>query len=337
MLHAPRTSFRTLFSLLFLIGNGAYAASVSETRPLYSFNQSPLIQIYGLPALGEARVLAHNQSNLALRMQIANNFTGARSNVELLNLDGEMHRLSLEWRQGLGGGMEWGAELPYVSYTGGFLDSTIERFHKATGLPQGGRENVALNQIDFHYARNGVDLVNLDHSASGPGDLRLFAAKQLDVNKIFSDFDAALRISLKLPTGNEKELLGSGSTDLALWLSAARTQGGNAWNPYGGAGVLLMSETKVLPSLQRKYVGFGTLGVSHKFFPQLAFNLQVDGHSPFYEGSSYRQLSAYSAQGLAGASWEISRRQFLEFSVSEDIITNTSPDVVFNFSFSTPF
>lgn len=328
--------FRALLFLAFFLESLAHAAPSTETRPLYSFNQSPVIQIYGLPALGEARVLAPNQSNLAVRMQIANNFTGARSNVEFLNLDGETHRLDLEWRQGLNAGWEWGVELPYISHSGGFLDSSIDSFHNALGLPQGGRDNVARNQINYRYSRNGVDLMNVNHAVSGPGDLRLLAAKQLDLNKLFPGHEAALHLSLKLPTGNEKELLGSGSTDLATWLSLARTQTGD-WNPYGGAGILVMSDTKVLVPLQRNYVTFGTLGVSHKFIPSLAFNLQVDAHTPFYEGSSYRQLSAYSAQGLAGISWEISRRRFFEFSVSEDIITNTSSDVVFNLSFSTPF
>ena len=295
-----------------------------------------MIQIYGLPALGEARVLAPDQSNLAVHMQIANNFTGARSNVEFLNLDGETHRLNLEWRQGLKDGWEWGVELPYISHSGGFLDSSIDSFHNALGLPQGGRDEVARNQINFRYTRNGVDLMNVDHAVSGVGDLRLLAAKQLNIGKLFSDYEAALHLSLKLPTGDEKELRGSGSTDLATWLSVAATQPG-AWNPYGGAGLLIMSDTKVLTSMQRNYVAFGTLGVSHKFIPQLAFNLQVDAHTPFYEGSSYRQLSAYSAQGLVGISWEISRRKFFEFSVSEDIVTNTSSDVVFNLSFSTSF
>ena len=94
--------------------SGGFAWSetgVQTLRPLYSFNQSPLIQIYGLPALGESRVLGTDESALALHLQLANHFTGASSSAEALSLDGETRRLTLHWRQGLPGNKEWGVEL----------------------------------------------------------------------------------------------------------------------------------------------------------------------------------------------------------------------------------
>jgi hypothetical protein len=67
-----------LLYLLILVSSFSDASDVYSTdvRPLYNFNQSPLIQIYGLPSLGEAQVLAQDESELALRLQISNNFTG---------------------------------------------------------------------------------------------------------------------------------------------------------------------------------------------------------------------------------------------------------------------
>jgi hypothetical protein len=304
----------------------------SETRPLYSFNQSPLIQIYGLPSLGEAKVLAPGESDLALRLQIANNFTGAQSASEYLNLDGETHRLTLSWRQGLANGTEWGFELPYISHNGGFLDRPIETFHNTFNLPQGGRTAVARNQINYRYIRDGVDLINVTHSVNGTGDLRLNAAKQIEDHESSDGDVTALRMSLKLPTGDTSELLGSGSTDLAIWVSTATTHPSSDWNLYGGGGILLLSEGKVLPLQQRNQIGFGTFGLSRTFFPHLSFNGQLNAHSSFYDHTHFRQLNSFAVQGLAGLNWECSPRKFLEFSVSEDLIVNTSPDVVFTLS-----
>lgn len=328
-----------LLCLIFLSGKavGASTSPYLDTRPLYSFNQSPLVQIYGLPALGEARVLGADESNLAIHLQIANNFTGSSNQTESLNLDGETHRLSLAWRRGLGNGTEWGFELPYLTHNGGFLDSTIERWHETFGLPNGGRDNSPRNRIDYRYTRNGVDLIHVDHPVSGMGDLRLSAAKQLAVPESSGGGIMALRASLKLPTGNDTELLGSGSTDLALWLSAASTHPPTSWNLYGGGGVLLMSTGNVLPSQRRNQVAFGTLGFSRKFFPNIAVNAQLDAHSPFYDGTSFRQISAYAAQGLLGLNWEFQPRHYVEFSVSEDVLVDTSPDVVFNLSLAFAF
>jgi hypothetical protein len=324
--------------LLTLVSGISYAGAVFSTdvRPLYSFNQSPLIQIYGLPSLGEARVLAQDESDLALRLQISNNFTGTQSASELLILDGETHRLTLAWRQGLADGREWGFELPYLWHTGGFLDTYIERFHDSSNLPQGGRADVPLNQVNYRYARHGVNLINVTHPVNGPGDLRLLGAKQIETSET-SGYATALRASLKLPTGKESELLGSGSTDLALWLTAATTHPLDQWNMYGGGGVMYMTEGRVLPLQQRNHVAFATFGISRMFFPHLIVSGQLDAQTPFYDYTQFRQLNSYPIQGLVGARWELAPRKFLEFSISEDLMVDTSADVVFALSLILPF
>jgi hypothetical protein len=327
-----------LLYLLILASSGSHADVSYSTaiQPLYSNNQSPLILIYCLPSLGDAQVLAQDESELALRLQISNNFTGAKTTSEYLNLDGETDRLTLAWRQGLGNGREWGFELPYLRYSGGFLDSSIEHFHNTFNLTQGGRTEVPLNLINYRYTHNDVNLVNVDHPVNGPGDLRLMGAKQL-VSSGTSGYTKAIRVSLKLPTGKESELLGSGSTDLAIWLSAASTQPRDQWNIYGGGGIMFMTEGKVIPLQQKNQVAFATFGISRMFFPHLIFSGQLDAQTPFYDNSNFRQLNSYPVQGLVGARWEFVPRKFLEFSVSEDLAIDTSSDVVFALSLITPF
>ncbi|MEW6329948.1 MAG: DUF3187 family protein [Pseudomonadota bacterium] len=310
--------------------------AIAPPRPLYSFNQSPLIQIYGLPALGASRVLGQGESALAVHLQIANHFTGTSTSSETLSLDGETRRLTLHWRQGLPGNREWGIELPYVSHNGGFLDMSIEEFHDILGLPQNGRTDLPRNRIDFRYARQGVNLVNLDRAVSGVGDVRLSAAIPLAAEPASGAYTAAWRMSLKLPTGDADELLGSGSTDLAGWLSAATTRAPDKWNLYGGGGLLMMSEGDVIPSQQRGLVAFGTLGLSQRFFPAVTVNAQLDFHSPFYSDSGLRQLGRYAAQGLLGLDWEFAPRKFLAFSISEDMVVGAAPDVAFNLSLAMP-
>jgi hypothetical protein len=325
-------SWLALLALLSAAGTAAAAAAYTDVEPLESFNQSPLIQIYGLPALGPARVLSPGETRLALHLRLANNFTASSNPTESLTLDGETHRFSLAWRQGLGHESEWGIELPYLAHNGGFLDSVIEHWHALFHLPGGGRDHAPRDQIDYRYRRNGVDLVRVDQAVSGAGDLRLTVARQLAVPAFPGERIMALRASLKLPTGNSRELLGSGSTDLALWLSAASTRPADVWNLYGGGGILLMSQGEVLPAQQRRQVGFGTVGVSRKFFSQVAVNAQLDAHSPFYDSTGFRQIGAYALQGLLGLAWEWRPRRYLEFSVSEDLAVDTSPDVVFGLS-----
>lgn len=319
-------------------GGMSWAEADPQTvRPLYSFNQSPLIQIFGLPALGESRVLGPDESTLAVHLQIANHFTGATTSSETISLDGETHRLTLNWRQGLARNREWGFELPFVSHGGGFLDASIEEFHDIFGMPQNGRTDLSRNRIDYRYSRNGVNLVNLNRSVSGPGDVRLSAGELVDMETGSSGYTAVWRASLKFPTGDDAELLGSGSTDVATWWSAATTRPPDKWNLYGGGGLLLMSEGNVMPEQQRHAVVFGTLGFSQKFFPSATINAQLDVHSPFYSDSGLRQLGEYAVVGLLGVDWEFEPKKFVTLSISEDLAVGASPDVAFNLSFTTPF
>lgn len=328
----------TLFLCVTVLSIGLSRAEtvLPVPRPFYSFNQSPLIQIYGLPALGESRVLGPDQSTLAVHLQIANHFTGANNNTENLSLDGETRRLTLRWRQGLPGNREWGFELPHVAHNGGFLDMSIEEFHDILRLPQNGRTDLPRNRIDYRYTRQGVNLVNLNRAVSGVGDVRLFAAIPVTTETASSGYTAAWRVSLKLPTGDDAELLGSGSTDLAGWLSVATTRPPDKWNLYGGGGLLLMSKGDVMPSQQRSLVAFGTLGLSLKFLPLLSVKGQMDMHSPFYSDSGLRQLGRYAVQGLLGLDWEFAPRTFLTFSISEDMVVGAAPDVAFNLSLTMP-
>lgn len=338
MRHANFPCTALLLCVTAFSGSLSWAETNARTvRPLYSFNQSPLIQIYGLPALGESRVLGPDESTLAVHLQIANHFTGAVTSSENLSLDGETRRLTLHWRQGLPGNKEWGFELPFVSHNGGFLDTSIEEFHDIFGLPQNGRAGLPRNRIDYRYSHNGVNIVSLSRAVSGPGDVRLFAGRPVIPETTSSGYTAAWRVNLKLPTGDEAELLGSGSTDLATWLSAATTRPPDKWNLYGGGGLLLMSKGNVMPAQQRHLVAFGTLGISQKFFPQVTINAQLDVHSPFYDDSGLRQLGEYAMVGLLGVDWEFESRKFVTFSVSEDLIIGASPDVVFNLSLTLPF
>ncbi|MDH3310585.1 MAG: DUF3187 family protein [Gammaproteobacteria bacterium] len=331
-------SIKWMPSLLIMVSGviPSTAEAASDVIPLYSFNQSPLVQIYGLPALGSARVLEQDKVDVSLQIQIANNSTDALNNVEYLVLDGETHRLTLVFRQGLVNGYEWGVELPYLSHSSGFMDNFIEDWHRTFGLRQGNRLSIPPNLINYHYSRNGTELVNVSRSTKGIGDIRLSSGMQLSHS--LGERNVALRASLKIPTGESADLLGSGSTDLALWLSVAPgTKTADSWRGYGGGGILLLTDGDVLPDQQRNYVAFGNIGLSYRIIPSLTAYVQLDAHSAFYRNSDFRQLNATAFQGLLGVLWEFTPGKYAGFSISEDLTVDASPDFGVNLSVSFSF
>lgn len=301
----------------------AGSALAAPELPFDSTNQSPLIQIYGLPGIGAPRALARGQSRVDLHFEAANHFVGKNAGTETLFLDGETHRTTLKLYRGLSGNREIGIEIPYVAHAGGFLDSFIEGWHDFFGLPQNGRNRLPRNQLSFQYQRDGSERVVLTRPAAGLGDIRLVVGQAFAASR-----DTMLRLSLKLPTGESAELLGSGAPDVAAWFSSQCSVCAGSVSWYGGGGLLWTGKGDVLPQQRRQLVAFGTVGLQWQALARLALGMQLDGHTPFYDDSDLDPLAAPSAQLILGGVWRFNPRRTLEFAISEDIAVDTAPDVV---------
>lgn len=310
-----------------------------EITPFQTQNQSPLVQIFGLPAPDEATILSSGKTAARFVTDIANNYATDSTSRENILLDGESYRFTLEGRYGIGHGVELGLEIPYVVYGGGFLDGTIDAWHKAFGFPEGGRNLAPRNRLLITYQRNQRDRLRIDQSNSGLGDIRFKGGLRLFEDRENGTTALALRAGLKAPTGDPDFLHGSGSTDLALWLIGSHDIPWvyGHWSFWGSAGFLAMTTGQVLSDQQRNGVGFGSLGVGYRPLSWIAFKVQANGHTPFYKDSDLRELSMGSVQLLVGGSLYFSDRICLDLGVAEDMVVKTSPDVVFHFAFTKKF
>lgn len=308
--------------VLLLLASPPAIAGDFDALPTY--NQSPLVQIYGLPSPGEARVLAPGRLTVATSLEAANFFFVGRNNSERLMLDSETHRAAVSIRYG-GDAMEWGIEVPYIAQSGGFMDNFIERWHETFGLPSGGRENFSRDRLSIVYERNGVERLHVTESTSGIGDVRLLGGWRLQEGAGAPDL--ALRASLKLSTGDAAGLQGSGATDLAVWLTAgcATCSAVLGWNVYGG--MLHLGHGDVLPDLQRSAVVFGGVGLGWRILPPTVIKAELHAHSPFYRGSDLAPLDSTAVQLILGGTWNFSPRTALDMGVSEDLRVYTAPDV----------
>jgi hypothetical protein len=318
---------------------GAAPAAALAITPFQTFNQSPVVQIYGLPAPGQPEVLPSGRAALGLTTNLASNYVEEDTSRESLILDGETYRFDFRFRYGLPGNFEIAADLPLVSQQEGFLDGFIEGWHDFFHLPQGGRDQAPKNRLLYNYTRDGKQEINVDRAATGLGDIRLEGSWQFYLPPEGRMRRAALHAGLKLPTGDSANLFGSGSTDLAMWVTAD-----NAWSlsrghaaVYGSGGALFLTDGDVLPGMQRNVVGFGSLGVGWSPLASLAFKVQVDGHTPFYRDSALSELDGSSLQLTIGGTIGFLRTMALDLGVSEDVVVNTSPDVVFHIALNNTF
>lgn len=315
-----------LLALLFLPLR-AYSAPIT---PFHTQNQSPVALIFGLPAAGDAAILPKGEFGAILAVDIANNFASDATNGELILLDGENYRINLALRYGIAARVEGGIDIPYVGIGGGIFDRFIEGWHDFFGLPQEGRPQAPRNRLLYSYVKDGRTRLLLDDSGSGLGDIRLSGGIQLYDDGRPNPRQVALRASLKLPTGESSGLRGSGSTDFALWLTAADDCGLPALGHltlFGAAGGMAMTDGDVMRDQQRHLAGFGTLGLGWGPAEWIDFKAQLSGHTPFFRKSGLRELNEPALQLLVGGTLRFSDKTSLDIGVSEDVAINTSPDV----------
>jgi hypothetical protein len=302
-----------------------------EILPFYTQNQSPIIQIFGLPSMGNAYTISARNVDARLIVDHASNYVDDSNPRESILLDGESTRISLDVRFGILKGVEGGVVIPYLIQSGGFLDSFIINYHDAFGFPQGGRDQAPRNRLLYHYKKDGQERLKVDDSSSGLGDICLTGGWQVYGGKDQASA-ATLRTSLKLPTGSSSHLHGSGSWDLSLWLVGSRE-----WklkyghlSLFGAAGLMGMTDGNVLESQQRNLVGFASLGMGWNPARWIVLKIQANGHTPCYTDSELPELNAISVQLTIGGTLAFSDRISLDLGITEDLIVKTSPDVVFH-------
>jgi hypothetical protein len=308
----------------------------AEITPFQTFNQSPLVQIYGLPSPGHSRILKKGEFEARVALDLANNFAHGATDQESVLLDGESLRSTLSIQRGFAG-FEAGLELPIVSQSGGFLDGFIEGWHGFFGLPNSNRSQDPKNRLLYFYEKNGITRLRFTESQTGVGDLRLVAATQL-----YSTEEAAVALHglLKVPTGNSSDLTGSGSTDCAIWFSGTRDYNLNGWGKgaiFGSIGGLAKTDGDVLRGQERSFVGFGTLGAGWNPLEMLALKLQLSSHSPFYRGSDLVELDAVSTLLVVGGTIAFTDQTALDIGVSEDVAVYRSPDISIHLGLTTRF
>lgn len=312
-----------LFTLVLAIG--AALPTAAQEGPIPIRNGLPAAQIFGLPRmLGGELVEA---AALTLNTEVANVFTSSSNATSYGFFDGETTVISAGYRRPLGRRFEIGVEIPYVVQHGGHLDPWIDDFHELFGFPQGGRQDAPNNKIDYVIRSRGTTYVDFQDSEEGFGDIRLLGGYQW---LAAPDRALAVRGLVKLATGDPDKLTGSGAADGALWLDFTDRR----WlSRFGmtvtlGAGLLVMGDGDIVPRDQERTAGFGHVGLGLPLSRRFTLLAQLDGHTTLID-TGLDQVSGAALQGTVGLRFRGERRFWGDFSLSEDLIGNSSPDVVF--------
>ena len=332
--------FRWFVPLFLLCSVGVVSAADMEIIPFRTSNQSPLVQIYGLPHDSGSDIIAPGRFLIGLTQDLSSNYTVTSSAREQIALDGETYRLAFTARYGVASRWEIGVEIPYLVQGGGFLDSFVIDWHSFFGLPQGDRDTAPKDRMTNRYSKEGERKLQMDRAGSGIGDFSLTGGFRLYENRDNGQHDRlALKAAVKLPTGDSSYLRGSGGTDAMLQLCGSMTNY-TEWGSlgvYGSLGGVVMSAGDVLRDQHNPLAGVGSLGIGWGPASWISFKLQLNGTTPFYRGSSLDELSQSSLLLVSGGTLKLPGGYLLDIGVSEDVAVATAPDVSFHLGLSKVF
>ena len=304
---------------LALAGFTLHAQGQSQCVALDSGNQSIFAAIHLQPAsLSTSRC----QNSLSARYSISNSSIENNKADEQLLIDGELSRLEIRLQRQLPS-LNWldsiSLSVPYYQHAGGVLDNVIDSWHELTGLPESNRQQRPQDALHYRYQRNGETLIDIQQDQQGLGDITVAAHKD------------RYNLALKLPTGDENKLTGSGGLELGLSYSTALPEAG--FSGFAGSiGATYIFDDKILAQQSQDSTVAGALLAAYNISNRMNIFVSGSWQSAWYN-SEINSIGAVSGNIGIGAYGETANG-FWSARITEDLPTETAPDFGISLDYS---
>ena len=253
-------------------------------------------------------------------------FQAAPLNEYRLFADTETLRLAVDLDWQILPRLQIGLTLPFMKHGGGFLDGTVEGFHRLFNLTNGGREETPRNDYGVYVVRNGRFWIeSAEAAAIRPGDLVL--RMKTPLYRRAGVLDLALASAVKLPTGNLEALTGSGGFDIQAALFAT-------WWP---AKILAVHYNIAHSRLGRPSRGKGfplrsitthMLALEYRATNRLAALIQAQGNTGPFPDSVLGPLDRTAFEMSGGVRYALSGTATLEIALTENLSQyQNTPDI----------
>jgi hypothetical protein len=294
-------------------------------------NFQPLQQLVLSMPGDRAAVL--KQGILDVRLELAETASVYRevSNQANATMKFETLRSGLFLRYGATEKFEVAVEIPVLHRYHGFMEGVITATERATTGLAPARNALGKIGYVFNLSRGGQTVISGRQGDVGLGDSSLMGKYQL-LTESSTTPALSIRAALKLPTGDEGQVFGSGSPDFGFGLAAEKTLGGR-WIVYGNLnGVVPTGRISGMP-LQPTISGLAA--VEYLWSENLSFTAQFDYYSTPFHGVGLRVLDKGVTESVVGFSYRLTKSLLWQVYGVEnlDFITGSAAD----FTLSTVF
>lgn len=209
-----------LAALLLALPTILTAKERNFTGPLLTRTQNPLLLQFLQLLPTSAETLGKGHAAISAETAFSNIFEKEdRTPGTGIDIDMEIWRSAFFLQYGLGHGFELDLEIPFLHTSGGFLDSSIQSYHRAFGFPNGGRENVANGRFSYGVSQNGAEIYSVPAEAWAASDWTLLLKKSI----VHHDhgWNLSLQHLFKIPVGQASNGSGSGNFDYGFSLTSS--------------------------------------------------------------------------------------------------------------------
>ena len=324
------------FTLMICITVLAYAeeSKFQPSGPLNIRNQMPLYMFYISMVPKEAETLKKGKLSIEGGYHVANTIikqhdpwpswkTYSSLTYDLL-IDTEVGRFYADIRYGLLDNFEVGINIPYLDYSGGYLDSFIKSFEdvfSAIKTPNA-RESRAKDQYRVNVVHFGQTVVDSTSEVNGLGEITLEAKyKALEETDYMPR--VSLRGTLKLPTASD-EMLGSDEIDYGLGILFDKKLFDRLFL-YGNFNIAFIKRPDILDKLSiDDYMLSGLFGAEFFITDKCSLILQAIGNTSVYDEG----VSAMDKDGFvlsAGFNYNFNDKVSWQIAVDENT-NSAAPD-----------
>jgi hypothetical protein len=297
----------------------AFASQLRAEEFFPTRDENPLLRGFYRPLASDTR--ADAGAVLAATFSIMNTLESERRSTQQLLVDGESDTLRLSYEDSITHDWRYRVTVPVIRDSGGFLDSSIESWHRFFGFNPGSRPYYPKNQLVYFYS--GKTRVDMQESRTSIGDVSAetgwYAADS-------PERTISLWGGLEAPTGSKLRLTSDGAWDAALWAHAARRW--PAWRLAVELGLAQPMGDEVFAGSAHVTSAFMRVAATRDLGPAWSLRAQLDGQTRRVAGTELRFLGP-SAQLTLGIVRQLAHRWRLQMGFAEDAAVNTVPDITF--------
>ena len=217
-----------------------------------------------------------------------------------------------------------------ISYQGGFLDSTIEQFHRTFGFSTFGRPAAKKNDVNVIYDLKSTQVTLFDAPTDGGMTDPTLGVRYVGV-ALPKNWQLAAELAVKIPVAGDRVLLSTGKTDYGTQVSLQKFHDNHAW--YLSASAVYYTGSDTPPVAQEsQIIPTVVFGYEYKLTADTNVNLQgyISQSVYSHKETDLDELLGEKYQASIGVRHRFNKQFLFTFGITENLQNvNNTPDIGF--------